>query len=102
MSQATEIPSPKAFDRAERAGSPGLVLGIAGLLVGAAASFSFMPPEDAGRLTILLLALLAREGRHFGQQHSHFFTAEKRIKEEIAVPIKGCELGRGQFHSCLR
>jgi len=38
------------------------VLGIAGLLVGAAASFSFMPPEDAGRLTILLLALLASVG----------------------------------------
>ena len=46
--------------------------------------------------------LLAIERRHFGQQHSHFFAAEKRIKEKIAVPVKGFELGGGQFHSRLR
>lgn len=62
MSQATELPPPAPYDRTDRAGSPVLVLVIAALLVGAAASFSFLPPDDAGRLTILLLALLAAVG----------------------------------------
>jgi two-component system cell cycle sensor histidine kinase/response regulator CckA len=59
MSQMSETSAPAALDRSERTGSPGLILVIAALLVGAAASFSFLPPDDAGRLTILLLALLA-------------------------------------------
>ena len=62
MSEVTETPPPAALDRTERAGSPVLVLFIALLLVGAAASFSFLPPEDAGRLTILLLAVLSIVG----------------------------------------
>jgi two-component system cell cycle sensor histidine kinase/response regulator CckA len=48
-----------ALDRTERTGSPSLVLLFAVVLVGAAASFSFLPQEQAGRLTIGLLALLA-------------------------------------------
>ena len=48
------------------------------------------------------LALLAIERRHFGEQHRHFLLAEKRIKEQIAVPVKGLELRGGQFHSRLR
>ena len=47
-----------AVDRAERSGSPGLVLLLALCLVAAAASYSFLPQEDAGRLTLSLLALL--------------------------------------------
>ena len=62
MSEVTETPPPAAFDRTDRAGHPALVLFIALLLVGAAASFSFLPAEDAGRLTILLLAVLSIVG----------------------------------------
>jgi two-component system cell cycle sensor histidine kinase/response regulator CckA len=62
MSDVTETPPPKALDRTDRAGSPVLVFLIALLLVGAAASFSFLPPEDAGRLTIFLLAALSIVG----------------------------------------
>ncbi len=51
-----------AVDRTERAGSPLLVLIIALLLVGAAASYSFLPQDQAGRLTLGLLALLAIVG----------------------------------------
>ncbi|MEI8018001.1 MAG: hypothetical protein WCH39_07350, partial [Schlesneria sp.] len=47
-----------SIDRTERTGSPGLVLLLATLLVGAAASFSFLPQDQAGRLTIGLLAFL--------------------------------------------
>ncbi len=62
MSEVTETPPTAAFDKTERAGSPVLVLFIALLLVGAAASFSFLPTEDAGRLTILVLAVLSIVG----------------------------------------
>ena len=55
----SDMPVSAALDRTDRAGSPGLVLVLAILLVGAAASFSFLPQEQAGRLTIALLALLA-------------------------------------------
>ena len=58
----TVTPPTAAFDRTDRAGSPVLVLFIALLLVGAAASFSFLPAEDAGRLTILVLAVLSIVG----------------------------------------
>ena len=51
-----------AVDRTERAGSPLLVLIIALLLVGAAASYSILPQDQAGRLTLGLLALLAIVG----------------------------------------
>jgi len=51
-----------AIDRTERSGSPLLVLVIALLLVAAAASYSFLPQDQAGRLTLGLLALLAIVG----------------------------------------
>ena len=55
----TSIPT---VDRTERSGSPGLVLLLALCLVAAAASYSFLPQEDAGRLTLGLLALLGFVG----------------------------------------
>ncbi len=58
----SEPPISAALDRTERTGSPGLVLLLAVVLVGAAASFSFLPQDHAGRLTIGLLALLAIVG----------------------------------------
>ena len=58
----SEAPVSAALDRTERTGSPGLVLLLAVVLVGAAASFSFLPQEQAGRLTIGLLAVLAIAG----------------------------------------
>ena len=56
MSQTTPT---GAFDRTERTGSPALVLLFAVLFVAAAATSSFLPPDQAGKLTIGLLALLA-------------------------------------------
>ena len=58
----SDAPISAALDRTERTGSPGLVLLLAVVLVGAAASFSFLPAEQAGRLTIGLLAVLAIVG----------------------------------------
>jgi two-component system cell cycle sensor histidine kinase/response regulator CckA len=52
-------PASGSLDRTERSGSPGLVLVLAVLLVGAAAALSLLPPEQAGRFTIGLLAFLA-------------------------------------------
>jgi two-component system cell cycle sensor histidine kinase/response regulator CckA len=51
-----------AVDRTERTGSPLLVLVIAVLLVGAAASYSFLPQDQAGRFTLVLLAVLGVVG----------------------------------------
>ena len=58
----TDAPSLSAVDRTERTGSPLLVLLIAVLLVGAAASYSFLPQDQAGRFTLVLLAVLAVVG----------------------------------------
>ena len=55
----SQTPTTGAIDRTERTGSPALVLLFAVLFVAAAASSSFLPPDQAGRLTIGLLALLA-------------------------------------------
>lgn len=57
--QPGESYTPAVIDRTERSGSPALVLALAVVLVGAAASFSFLPPNTAGKLTLALLALLA-------------------------------------------
>jgi len=53
---------PPSVDRTERTGSPGLVLLLAIILVGAVASYSFLPSSQADRLTLGLLALLATIG----------------------------------------
>ena len=58
----SDTPISAAFDKTERTGSPGLVLLLALFLVGAAAAFSFLPREEAARLIIGLLALLAVVG----------------------------------------
>jgi two-component system, cell cycle sensor histidine kinase and response regulator CckA len=55
----SDTPIPAAFDRSERAGSPGLVLLLAVVLMGAAISYNFVPSTQAARLTLGLLALLA-------------------------------------------
>src|SRR5579883_843548 len=53
---------PLAFDRTERAGSPGIVLLFAACLVAAVIAISILPKETAGTLVIVLLALLAVVG----------------------------------------
>ena len=55
----SQTPPTGAYDRTERTGSPALVLLFAVLFVAAAASSSFLPADQAGKLTIGLLALLA-------------------------------------------
>ncbi|MFZ9502303.1 MAG: cell cycle histidine kinase CckA [Beijerinckiaceae bacterium] len=51
-----------AHDRPQRAGSPGLILLIALLLAGAAGSFTVLPQDQASKVTIAILALLAVAG----------------------------------------
>ncbi len=58
MSQAPAA----VVDRAERTGSPVLVVVLALLLVGAVAAASVLPQEQAGRLTLGLLAAMALVG----------------------------------------
>ena len=48
-----------AFDRTERAGSPGLVLLFAACLVAPIAAFSILPKDQAGTMVIGLLTVLA-------------------------------------------
>ena len=55
-------PPVSAVDRTVRTGSPGLVLAFALCLLGAAVGFSFLQREEASRLVIGLLALLAVAG----------------------------------------
>ena len=57
-----DTPIPAAVDRTERSGSPALVLVFALILLAAIASYSFIPREQAARLTLGLLALLAMLG----------------------------------------
>ena len=58
----SQTPITGAFDRSERTGSPALVLIFAVLFVSAALASSFLPPEQGGRVTIALLAVLAVVG----------------------------------------
>ena len=51
-----------AVDRTERTGSPLMVLVIAVLLVGAAASYSVLPQDEAGRFTLVLLSVFGGVG----------------------------------------
>jgi two-component system cell cycle sensor histidine kinase/response regulator CckA len=55
-------PAPNAIDRSERPGRVGLLLVLAGLLVGAAVGLSFVANEQAQPLILGLLALLAMAG----------------------------------------
>ena len=55
----TDQPTTAAFDRTERAGSPGLVLLFAACLVGPIAAFSILPKDQAGTMVIGLLTILA-------------------------------------------
>jgi two-component system, cell cycle sensor histidine kinase and response regulator CckA len=55
----SDTPIPAAFDRAERAGSPGLLLALAIALLAAAFSYKVVPQSEATRLTLGLLAFLA-------------------------------------------
>ena len=57
----TDAPA-AAVDRTERTGSPILIVLLAFFLVGAAASYSLLPQEQAGRLTLGFLSLLALVG----------------------------------------
>ncbi len=54
----SQTPTTGAFDRTERAGSPGLVMLFAALLVAAAVSSAFLPFEHSARLINWLVALL--------------------------------------------
>src|SRR3954447_5424936 len=47
------------IDRPARSGSPGLVLGLAILLVAVVGAFSILPRDEAQRLILAFLALLA-------------------------------------------
>ena len=58
----SQTPRMGAFDRTERTGSPALALIFAVVFVTAAIASSFLPPEQAGRVTIALLAVLAVVG----------------------------------------
>ena len=58
----SQTPRMGAFDRTERTGSPALALIFAVVFVSAAIASSFLPPEQAGRVTIALLAVLAVVG----------------------------------------
>ena len=58
----SQTPKTGAFDRSDRKGSPALVLAFAVLFVSAAIASTFLPPEQAGRVTIGLLAILAVVG----------------------------------------
>ncbi|HEX8166615.1 MAG TPA: PAS domain-containing protein [Beijerinckiaceae bacterium] len=65
MAHASETPAGASIDRSERPGRVGLLLFLAALLVGAALSLSFVAPERAQPLILLLLALLGMAGVFF-------------------------------------
>ncbi|CAO4145876.1 cell cycle histidine kinase CckA [Methylorubrum thiocyanatum] len=59
------VPASGSIDRSERPGRVGLLLMLAGLLVGAAVGLSFVANEQAQPLILALLALLAMAGVFF-------------------------------------
>jgi two-component system, cell cycle sensor histidine kinase and response regulator CckA len=65
MAQTSDTPSGASIDRSERPGRMGLLLFLAALLVSAAVSLSFVAPERAQPLILLLLALLGMTGVFF-------------------------------------
>ena len=58
----SQTPRTGAFDQTDRTGSPVLVMAFAFLFVSAAVASSFLPPEQAGRVTIGLISILAVVG----------------------------------------
>src|SRR5918994_590734 len=65
MAQTSDTPSGASIDRSERPGRMGLLLFLAALLVSAAMSLSFVTPDRAQPLILLLLALLGMAGVFF-------------------------------------
>jgi two-component system cell cycle sensor histidine kinase/response regulator CckA len=65
MAQTSDTPSGASIDRSERPGRIGLLLFLAALLVGSALSLSFVEPDRAQPLILLLLALLGTTGVFF-------------------------------------
>ena len=65
MAQTSDTPGGASIDRSERPGRMGLLLFLAALLVGAAVSLSFVTPDRAQPLILLLLALLGMAGVFF-------------------------------------
>ena len=74
-----------AFHRAERSGSPSLVLVFAAILVVAAIALSVLPREEAGNLIIGLLALLAVVGilALFGYAVGFLQFAGRAVKNDV-------------------
>ena len=82
-----------AFHRAERSGSPSLVLVFATLLVAAGIAFSVLPRDQASNLIIALLALLAVVGIFalFGYAIGLFQVAGKAVKNDMTRIV--CDTG---------
>ncbi len=82
-----------AFHRAERVGSPSLVIIFAAALVAAAVAFSVLPRDQASTLIIGLLALLAVVGIFalFGYAVGLFQLAGKAVKNDVTRIV--CDTG---------
>ncbi len=82
-----------AFHRAERSGSPSLVLVFAAFLVAAAIASSVLPREEAGNLIIGLLALLAVVGIFalFGYAIGFLQLAGRAVKNDVTRIV--CDSG---------
>jgi two-component system cell cycle sensor histidine kinase/response regulator CckA len=65
MAQTSETSRTSAIDRSDRPGHVGLLLLLAGLLVGAAVGLSFLSNERAQQIILVILALLAMAGVFF-------------------------------------
>ncbi|HYF52770.1 MAG TPA: PAS domain-containing protein, partial [Salinarimonas sp.] len=65
MAQTGETPRSTAIDRSDRPGHVGLLLLLAGILVGAAVGLSFLSNDRAQQIILVLLALLAMAGVFF-------------------------------------
>lgn len=76
---------PAVFHRAERSGSPWLVLFFATLLLAAAVAFSILPGDEASNLIIALLALLAAVGIFalFGYAIGIFQLAGNAVRNDV-------------------
>ncbi len=64
-SETEAVPAPSSLDRSEKPGRVGLLLVLAGLLVGACVGLTFVANDQAQPLILALLALLAMAGVFF-------------------------------------